>query len=263
MDFFYKKKYGIFSDKYQLIPAPNFMLRRNAILDAILDLKPGKLIEIGFGTGICTYEFFLRGYECIGYELEHKSIKFADGLFNADGDKKIDFRGKIFESDYGSFDYVAVFEVLEHIENDDILIKEWSKLLKDAGKLIISVPAKQKYYSFLDKVSGHVRRYEKDDLIKLLHSSGFEVEKLLCYGFPLSNILTIPLNYFYRRPQYNKVKHLDNEEKTLASGHLRIKDYKYRKIVPFSIVYIFSLIQRLFYNTNLGLGYVVIAKKRQ
>ena len=66
MSYTYKKKFGIFSDEFKLIPAPNFILRRNAILDAINDLKPGKLIEIGFGTGACTYEFYRRGYECTG-----------------------------------------------------------------------------------------------------------------------------------------------------------------------------------------------------
>jgi SAM-dependent methyltransferase len=257
----YNEKYGIFSDEFKLIPAPNFMLRRSAILDAIRNLKPGKLIEIGFGTGVCTYEFYHRGYECTGYELEEKSIKFANAVFNTTHGKIIDFRGEIFKNDYGFYDYLAIFEVLEHIENDREELENWSKLLKSDGHIIISVPAKMKYYSYLDMVSGHVRRYERDELVELLNSTGYKIETLFCLGFPFSNIVSIPFNYFYRRPQYNKIKHLNDKEKTRASGYLRLTDFRFKMLIPYSLIYFFSVIQRLFYKTDLGMGYVVVAQK--
>ena len=197
------------------------------------------------------------------YELEDKSIKFANALFNTPKGKIIDFRGELFESDNGAYDYLAVFEVLEHIINDREAINGWNKLLKPDGCIIISVPAKMKYFSYLDKVSGHVRRYERDELVKLLEDSGYKIDTLFCLGYPLSNILTLPLNHFYRRSQYNKVKHLTDTEKTRASGYLRLTDFKYRKVVPYWLVYFFSLIQRLFYKTDLGMGYVVVAQKKQ
>ena len=261
MNFQYSDKFGIFSDEFKLIPAPNFILRRNAILDAISDLEPGKLIEIGFGTGVCTYEFFRRGYECTGYEIEEKSIKFANALFNTDKIKIIDFRGSIFDSDYQSYDYLAVFEVFEHIIDDRGALENWSKLLKPNGRIIISVPAKMKYYSYLDKVSGHVRRYERNELVELLDTMGFQIEKLLCLGFPFSNIVTIPFNYLYRRSQYVKITHLDDEEKTRASGYLRLTDFQFKRLIPYNLIYFFSVIQKIFYDSNLGLGYIVVAKK--
>jgi SAM-dependent methyltransferase len=262
MTFTYNEKYGIFSDEFKLIPAPNFMLRRKAILDAIRDLKPGKVIEIGIGTGVCTYEFYRRGYECTGYELESKSIKFANELFNTINGKIIDFRGELFESDNGSYDYLAVFEVLEHIIDDRGALEGWKKLLKSEGRIIISVPAKMKYFSYLDKVSGHVRRYEREELIRLLDTSGYKIETLFCLGFPFSNIVSMPFNYFYRRKQYHERKHMNDSEKTRASGYLRLTDFRFRKIIPYYFIYIFSLIQRLFYKTNLGLGYVVVAQRK-
>lgn len=263
MPFIYREKYGVFSDEFQLIPAPNYIMRRNAILDATRGLIPGKLIEIGFGTGICTYEFYRRGFHCTGYELEERAIEFANALFNTPGKKIIDFRGHLGESDYGSYDYVAVFEVLEHIKNERELIDTWADLLKYDGRIIISVPAKMKYYSYLDMVSGHVRRYEKEELITLLESSGFTIDTLYCYGYPFSNIVSIPFNYFYRRPQYIEVEHYNDEEKTRASGYLRLKDFRFRNVIPYSLVYYFSVIQRLFYHTNFGMGYVVVAQKNR
>ena len=262
MRFLYKEKFGIFSDEFKLIPAPNFIMRRGAILDAIHHLKPGKLIEVGFGTGVCTYEFYRKGYQCTGYELEEKSIKFANTLFNTGREKIIDFRGEISESDYGSYDYLAVLEVLEHIKNDKDFLEEWSKMLKSDGRIILSVPAKMKYFSYLDRVSGHVRRYERDELIELLDASGFTITTFFCLGYPFSNIFSIPANYFYRRPQYNRIRHLSDDEKTCASGYLRLTDFKFRKIFPYNLMYIFSVIQRLFYHTDMGIGYVVVAQKK-
>lgn len=262
MGFRYKEKYGIFSDEFELIPAPNFILRRNAILDAIRDLKPGKYIEIGFGTGVCTYEFYRRGHECTGYELENKSIKLANALFNSTEGHTIDFRGDIFENDYGAYDYLAVFEVLEHIKDDKEALEKWSQLLKRDGRIIVSVPAKMKYYSYQDKASGHIRRYERDELVELLQTSGYKIEKFICYGFPFSNIAWIPFNYFYWRQICNTTKHLNDDERTCASGYLRLKDFKFREVIPYRFIYLFAIIQRLFYRTNLGLSYVVVAQKK-
>jgi len=49
--------------------------------------------------------------------------------------------------------------------------------LKNAGSLIIYVPAFQVLYSDLDEKFGHFRRYQKSDLLRKLKNSGFEVTK--------------------------------------------------------------------------------------
>jgi len=70
------------------------MMRRAAVLDAIKDWIPGTVLEFGFGTGIFAYEFYLRGFECSGYEVESKSFDIANELFNKPT-KIIDFTNEM------------------------------------------------------------------------------------------------------------------------------------------------------------------------
>lgn len=262
-EFTYKEKYGIFSDKHKLVPAPNFMMRRRAILDAIRELKPGRLIEMGSGMGVCTYELYRKGFDCTGYDIEPKVVDMANAIFNSDGKMVIDFRSELYDSDKAAYDYLAAFEVLEHIKDDYSLVDSWSVLLKNEGRIIFSVPAKMKYFSYGDKVVGHLRRYEKKELINLLKTNLFEVELLISYGFPFSNLTTRIVNLTYRRRQFQRLKNMTNSERSQASGYMRIDDYGYKKFIPYAMIYLFTKIQKLFYNKDLGLGYVVVARKMQ
>jgi len=75
------------------------------------------------------------------------------------------------------FDVIYCSNVLEHIENDELVLNELNSKLKNAGSLIIYVPAFQDIYSDLDKKFGHFRRYQKSDLLRKLKNSGFEATK--------------------------------------------------------------------------------------
>jgi len=68
------------------------------------------------------------------------------------------------------FDIVTSFDVFEHINEQDIAIKEIKRVLKPGGGLIFSVPAFQLLYGSHDKALGHKRRYSKKNLKKLLQS---------------------------------------------------------------------------------------------
>jgi len=44
------------------------------------------------------------------------------------------------------------------------------------GRIIIFVPAGKDLFGTLDRAIGHQRRYEREELISMLHAAGFEVE---------------------------------------------------------------------------------------
>ena len=84
------------------------------------------------------------------------------------------------------FDLIYSSNVLEHIEDDQLALKQINSKLNEDGALIIYVPAFQILYSDLDENSGHYRRYTKHDLINKLESAGFDIHGVSymdCIGF--------------------------------------------------------------------------------
>ncbi len=79
-----------------------------------------------------------------------------------------------------SFDFVGALDVLEHIKNDRLAISEISRILKKNGIVIITVPHRMRYYSFQDRIIGHFRRYEINQIIS--HFNNFNLMNLNIFG---------------------------------------------------------------------------------
>lgn len=75
-----------------------------------------------------------------------------------------------------AFDAVFIFDVLEHIDGDDLVLREIHRVLTPEGRLLMTVPAFMMLYGRQDVVSEHKRRYRRGPLSRLLEQSGFDVE---------------------------------------------------------------------------------------
>ena len=76
------------------------------------------------------------------------------------------------------YDFAVIFNVLEHVLNPNLAIKNLSKILKKNGKIIGSTP-------FLFRVHGAPKdysRFTKDHLIELLKSSNFKDIEIIELG---------------------------------------------------------------------------------
>jgi SAM-dependent methyltransferase len=74
------------------------------------------------------------------------------------------------------FDLAGMFDVLEHIPNDREAMESARRLLRPGGKLLITVPAHMKLWSYSDDAAQHCRRYEIAELTEKLESAGLDVE---------------------------------------------------------------------------------------
>lgn len=91
----------------------------------------GRLLDIGCGSK--PYQNLCAATEYVGMELdtpENRSSKNADIFYD----------GKSFPFPDASFDSVILNQVLEHVFEPDLLMKEISRVLKTSGKLLITVP---------------------------------------------------------------------------------------------------------------------------
>ncbi len=80
----------------------------------------------------------------------------------------------------GNFDLLISLDVLEHVEDDIVLLKEFNRLLRSEGILILHVPAKNQWH-FLKRPylrshhSDHVRTgYSQEEIINKLKRTGFK-----------------------------------------------------------------------------------------
>lgn len=67
------------------------------------------------------------------------------------------------------FDVILCLDVLEHLRDDTIIKKYIDNNLKENGIAIITVPAHRKLFNQHDTAHHHFRRYDKADLLQLLH----------------------------------------------------------------------------------------------
>ena len=80
----------------------------------------------------------------------------------------------------GSFDFVSALDVLEHVNDDQVVVSEMSRILKNAGIAVITVPHRMKYYTNQDRIIGHYRRYEVNELVTLFRK--FNLIHLKTFG---------------------------------------------------------------------------------
>lgn len=94
--------------------------------------------------------------------------------------------------DFPQPDTILCSNVIEHIEDDQVLITNADQVLKPGGRMIFIVPRGKKLYSTLDEAIGHCRRYDSETLRKLFEDLGYEIQEL----FTLNKIGVI--GWWYR-----------------------------------------------------------------
>jgi SAM-dependent methyltransferase len=75
------------------------------------------------------------------------------------------------------FDTIVAVNVVEHIRDDQALVRRLAALLKPGGKLVVYVPACPFAYGSLDRALGHYRRYTPEGLAALLEGAGLQTPR--------------------------------------------------------------------------------------
>lgn len=131
-----------------------------------------RIIEIGAGTGGVARYLINKGYRnfSIG-ELHFQGLKYAQS-YGINDCYQFDLLKSPFDRD---FEAVCMFDVLEHLEDPLIALKNVYRMLEFDGYVILTLPAHQWLWSREDKVAGHKKRYTKGVIENELEISGFEV----------------------------------------------------------------------------------------
>ena len=89
----------------------------------------------------------------------------------------------------GTYDLVALLDVLEHVPDDKGSLHAIYQLLKPGGALLLTVPINPWMWSAHDVAHHHHRRYRKQEIRKLAEDAGFSIDLLS----PFNSLLFPPI----------------------------------------------------------------------
>ena len=87
-----------------------------------------------------------------------------------------------FEPFANSMDTVICLNVLEHIEDDALGLRNIFSILDHRGCAIVLVPEGQSVFGTIDQALGHFRRYSEEELQSKMERTGFKVEQILRFN---------------------------------------------------------------------------------
>ena len=149
-----------------------FQHRSRCIIEAVRRTSPSSAIfDVGGGNGFVSKALCEAGFEAVLVEPG------APGALNAKrrGVNTVvcaPFDRRYFKE--RTIEAAALFDVIEHIEDDAAFLREVKELMRPNAHLFVTVPAYSWLWSQSDVGGGHYRRYNAQALRLLLASCGFE-----------------------------------------------------------------------------------------
>lgn len=151
---------------------------RRAVLAALLDglglPADARILEVGCGTG-GNLPLLGRYGRVTALEMDSYARTFAQqktGVDVRDGvlPQRLPFDGE-------RFDLVCLFDVLEHIPDDQAALAAIAGLLAPGGRLLLTVPAHPWLWGAHDKHLHHRRRYSHAGLRASLLEAGYAIDR--------------------------------------------------------------------------------------
>tara|TARA_B100000029_G_scaffold507496_1_gene592241 strand:- start:607 stop:1299 length:693 start_codon:yes stop_codon:yes gene_type:complete len=131
------------------------------------------ILEVGAGFGSFTRGYMKNFHSVTLTDADDNSFNLLKQNFL--NDQNVNIIKSSVKDIEKKFNTILYFNVLEHIEEDKLEIKNALEKLNNKGYLIILVPAHQKIYSKLDKAVGHYKRYD----IEFFKNNRFENSKIV------------------------------------------------------------------------------------
>ncbi len=245
--------------------------------------KNSKILEIGASHGFFLNEVKKRGFIPYGVEISKNACENAKRYFGIKIEN-CDFLQSKYANKKEFFDVVVLLDVLEHLTNQNEILKNINKVLKRGGFLVLTLPNIDsyefklcgKYWEWLSPPA-HLFYYSPKTIKKMLEKHGFEVIYLETYkGDSAGNLLFhlylsskqflfYSLKYVIGREKLLKIREnirCELRNKTTASG----KEFVGIDEIVFKISNIlwkpFKFIDNLRFKRGKGPSILVIAVKK-
>jgi SAM-dependent methyltransferase len=192
------KDYWWFANKYNIV---------SKYLDTLTLGASQRIIDFGCGPGNFMLQLAKYG-KIYGADISLDALRFCKGrrehrVLQLEEGARIPIRDN-------TFDFIIALDVLEHIEDDREMMREFYRIAKVGGRVILTVPSYLFLWGKHDELYGHKRRYTRARLVKVIEEANFHIEKLsyiyILFFLPLyllrklKNLLRIERDDFNRVP---------------------------------------------------------------
>ncbi|MCU0339112.1 MAG: class I SAM-dependent methyltransferase [Spirosomaceae bacterium] len=163
---YYKEYYTIEREHWWFVVRNQIIM--NHLQKTLPIQHPLKILNIGVATG--------RSSELLATLGQVKSVEYDQECYEFTKARvPIDLiQGSILELPFESesYDLVCAFDVIEHVEDHQLAVKEMKRVCKPNGHICVTVPAFMFLWNQHDDVNHHIRRYKLTDLTALFNGSG-------------------------------------------------------------------------------------------
>jgi SAM-dependent methyltransferase len=140
---------------------------------AALGLSPSaRVLDIGTSTGTNLRMLRDAGYErVLGVDQSVEAIRHCE----AKGLGQV-HHGDICALPFAdeSFDLVLATDIVEHVVDDALALREVARVLAPGGSLLLTAPAFQSLWGLQDDVAQHRRRYRMHQLLRIVAAAGLK-----------------------------------------------------------------------------------------
>jgi len=157
-----------------------FVGRRKIVRSLLGTLLGGRhdrtILEIGCGTG-GMLPLLAEFGRVTGIDPSEDAIRYSRQRHGRHAELlRVDFPGDL--PPRRGYDVVALFDVLEHLDDDAVALRRAASLLAPGGLLVATVPAHRFLWSPHDVIHHHRRRYARRELRSRIRESGLLLVRL-------------------------------------------------------------------------------------
>ena len=142
-----------------------------------------EILDVGTGTGSNLRMLRELGFSHVtGIDQSPEAVRFCaqKGFPNVRIGDVCDLP---FEDD--RFDFILATDIIEHIDDDGKAMQELRRVLRPAGRLLLTVPAFNALWGLQDDVSHHRRRYRLPELVAKSNFAGFAAREAFYFNYLL------------------------------------------------------------------------------
>ena len=154
--------------------------------DTIRPFVGDRVLEIGSGIGNLTRALVQGRSRYTATDLSGEYLARLSSRFSQRPNletRKLDLTEPAdFAPIEGQMDTVICLNVLEHIEDDALGLRNIFSALAPGGRAIVLVPEGQSVFGTIDIALGHFRRYSEAELKSKMEATGFVVERIVRFN---------------------------------------------------------------------------------